>query len=794
MSLVFRPNVKGFLVAVIFVFGVLFSFPVQVQAQSCPANIAYEGETYPAVQIGTQCWMAKNLNVGTFISSGGSVAEGCLDITNGTQFWACQGASGIQKYCQNNQESACTTYGGYYEWAEMMGFPVQCNNTNFSSGSSSCSTGTTYSISQQHRGICPAGWHIPTEAEWHTLELYLTDSNMPCAADRYSTNEWSCSSAGTKLRTGGSSGFDGLLAGWRYMHNSFIYPNEQGQFWSASKYNNSYHAWTRIINNTDVIAQRPMETADGFSVRCVLDSCTSDDWACSDWGSCSTDGMQSRSCTKSFDCPAVETSSPATSQPCVPTSPAPDRTPPILSPVSITSSHAGQPSLATNGDTVNLTFSSNEPLFWFAVNWNIGGQAVILPGGYINLNGNTWEAHLHVKAEDSNGLVGFTINYEDVARNSGTTVIATTDGSFVIVNNTRECTLSDWTCGSWSACSSSGSQNRICAKIANCESGITPSLQQNCSSSQPICTDFTYSDWGLCTNGWQFRDIVATAPMSCTGGNPVVSQPCQIMCTESDWTCGDWVACEFGVQKRTCSKLKQCEGGVVPALEKSCPISCESNNGWNCTEWSECGPEGKQTRTCDRCKSNPGTSPTLEKQCVYKQPGKERFKERDVVVKGVDRKTLYYLAADGKRYVFPNASVFKSWFIDYTDVYALTDDQLFGLPLGGNITYRPGIKMVKIETDPKVYAVAPNGVLRWVVSEKIAEQLYGFDWNKKIDDVPDVFFINYSFGSDIHSASDFDPISTSAAATSVNDEKKVLRSDKPRLSDTKPDVGEGKKK
>jgi hypothetical protein len=66
-------------------------------------------------------------------------------------------------------------------------------------------------------------------------------------------------------------------------------------------------------------------------------------------------------------------------------------------------------------------------------------------------------------------------------------------------------------------------------------------------------------------------------------------------------------------------------------------------------------------------------------------------------------------------------------------------DDLQAIPLGGNVHYKPGALLVKIQTDPKVYAVGANGNLRWVRSEAIARALYGSNWNKLVDDVPDSF-------------------------------------------------------
>ncbi|MBU0625041.1 hypothetical protein KKF05_01720, partial [Patescibacteria group bacterium] len=71
------------------------------------------------------------------------------------------------------------------------------------------------------------------------------------------------------------------------------------------------------------------------------------------------------------------------------------------------------------------------------------------------------------------------------------------------------------------------------------------------------------------------------------------------------------------------------------------------------------------------------------------------------------------------------------------------------IPIGGNITYRPGTRMVKIESDPRVYAIARGGLLRWVQTEAVAAALYGPDWNRMVDDVPVAFWVNYRFGDPI---------------------------------------------
>jgi len=128
----------------------------------------------------------------------------------------------------------------------------------------------------------------------------------------------------------------------------------------------------------------------------------------------------------------------------------------------------------------------------------------------------------------------------------------------------------------------------------------------------------------------------------------------------------------------------------------------------------------------------------------------------------------YYYASDGKRYVFVNEKTYKTWYSDFSGITTLTDAELAAIPIGGNVTYKPGVKMVKITTDPKVYAVDAHGTLRWVNSEAIAVALYGTGWNRMIEDLSDAFFINYTVGAEITSAASFVPATVTAAATSIN--------------------------
>lgn len=132
--------------------------------------------------------------------------------------------------------------------------------------------------------------------------------------------------------------------------------------------------------------------------------------------------------------------------------------------------------------------------------------------------------------------------------------------------------------------------------------------------------------------------------------------------------------------------------------------------------------------------------------------------------------TVYWHASNGKRYVFPNNATYQSWRMSPPEpVTTIGDVELYTIPIGGNMTYRPGSRLVKITTDPRVYAVARYGVLRWVTSEQVARTLYGQNWAQMVDDLPDEFFANYTIGAPINSGSDYNAASEMNAAVTPSD-------------------------
>lgn len=197
-----------------------------------------DGKIYATVQIGNQCWMKENLNVGTMLCPGETTCA-TNQTNNGT----------IEKYCYNNQQSYCDTDGGLYQWDEAMQY-----------------------VTTSAQGICPTGWHIPTHDEWTTLERAVCTSGT-CATDfpyDATTYGWRGTNEGTKLKSGGTSGFDALLAGRRSTDGSFYGFSSLAYIWSSLQ--SGSDAWTRtLLSLTATVYRTTFDKLSGFSVRCLRD-------------------------------------------------------------------------------------------------------------------------------------------------------------------------------------------------------------------------------------------------------------------------------------------------------------------------------------------------------------------------------------------------------------------------------------------------------------------------------------------------------------------------------------------
>lgn len=131
-------------------------------------------------------------------------------------------------------------------------------------------------------------------------------------------------------------------------------------------------------------------------------------------------------------------------------------------------------------------------------------------------------------------------------------------------------------------------------------------------------------------------------------------------------------------------------------------------------------------------------------------------------------RAVYYRASDGTRHAFPNERIYFTWYADFSSVDEISATDMASLPLGRNVTYRPGVRMVKFVTDPKVYAVERAGTLRWIASESIAAALYDAQWSTFVDDLSDAFAADYTIGLEITNTS-YSPADATAATTSIDD-------------------------
>ena len=195
-----------------------------------------DNQTYTTVQIGAQCWMAEDLNIGTMIPGANEMANNSI----------------IEKYCYNNSAATCDVYGGLYQWNEMM----------------------QYVNAPGVQGICPAGWHLPADAEWCTLTQFI-DPTVNC-----NTVGWSGTDAGTKMKSttswiGGvgsnTSGFTGLPSGFRASNGTFNWGGARGYFWYSTEYL-STNAWLLYLDlySTTIIRVNTTK-GQGYSVRCLAD-------------------------------------------------------------------------------------------------------------------------------------------------------------------------------------------------------------------------------------------------------------------------------------------------------------------------------------------------------------------------------------------------------------------------------------------------------------------------------------------------------------------------------------------
>jgi uncharacterized protein (TIGR02145 family) len=204
-----------------------------------------DGNVYNTLLIGTQCWMKENLKT-TKDAVGNS----------------------ITRYCSNNNPSNCDIYGGLYTWTTAMNGAASSNN-----------------VPSGVQGICPDGWHVPSDAEWTALTNYISSqSGFLCNANTSfigkslaAQTNWQSSAntcaVGNNLSANNATGFSGLPGGLRDNDGSFYYVGVGGFWWTSSEGGNEDgHAWLRYLYCIYPEVYRDGSgKVIGFSVRCLRD-------------------------------------------------------------------------------------------------------------------------------------------------------------------------------------------------------------------------------------------------------------------------------------------------------------------------------------------------------------------------------------------------------------------------------------------------------------------------------------------------------------------------------------------
>lgn len=209
--------------------------------ESCGV-ISYAGREYNTIVIGDQCWMAENLNVGTTIDCEQEQSDNGL----------------MEKYCYEDLESNCDVYGGLYQWNEAM----------------------QYSNTSGARGICPSGWHIPTDNEWKILEGFV-DSQYGIGNAVWDQTGYRGHDAGLNLKSiegwfeygNGLDlfGFNALPAGLRTLGGNNMNLTRLAYFYTSDQ-PGPYTAYSRWFYDVEDRINRSEEDRNyGFSIRCIKD-------------------------------------------------------------------------------------------------------------------------------------------------------------------------------------------------------------------------------------------------------------------------------------------------------------------------------------------------------------------------------------------------------------------------------------------------------------------------------------------------------------------------------------------
>jgi uncharacterized protein (TIGR02145 family)/uncharacterized repeat protein (TIGR02543 family) len=188
-----------------------------------------DGKTYKRVAIGNQVWMAENLNYEADGSKCGNEASGRLT--------------------ENSED--CNKYGRLYNWATAM---------NGASSSSLSPSGV--------QGVCPAGWHVPSYAEWTALTDFVGGASTAGTKLKSSTG-WN-SYSGVPVGTD-QYGFTALPGGFGSPEGYFLDAGNYGSWWSATEIAANYASYRYMYYYDENVDWRNSSRTNLFSVRCVAD-------------------------------------------------------------------------------------------------------------------------------------------------------------------------------------------------------------------------------------------------------------------------------------------------------------------------------------------------------------------------------------------------------------------------------------------------------------------------------------------------------------------------------------------
>lgn len=202
-----------------------------------------DGQIYKIVKIGKQIWMAENLNY----------------AYTGVPYNYSGNTSDSTSWCYSNAAANCTKYGRLYTWAAAMD-----SVGTWSTNGKGCGYGKTCSPTYPVRGVCPEGWHLPTQTEWNTL-FTAVGGQSTAGKMLKSTSGWNSSDNGTDAYS-----FSALPAGYRYSSGNFILEGSFASFWSSSE-SYSRGAYRMALDYNDNAFLDGDYKDLGYSVRCVKD-------------------------------------------------------------------------------------------------------------------------------------------------------------------------------------------------------------------------------------------------------------------------------------------------------------------------------------------------------------------------------------------------------------------------------------------------------------------------------------------------------------------------------------------